>query len=86
MAGTSNLETLSQNAIAMIDEIYGITKPLLKLVNDDGVYSKFSQKVKSISCTANIIAKYATLLRVSFFSSTVYKSDRIHNRAGKTLF
>lgn len=70
MAGTSNLETLNQNAIAVIDEIYGITKPLLKLVNDDGVYSKFSQKVKSISCTANIIAKYATLLRVSFFSST----------------
>ena len=62
MAGTSNLETLNQNAIAVIDEIYGITKPLLKLVNDDGVYSKFSQKVKSISCTANIIAKYATLL------------------------
>lgn len=70
MAGTSNLETLNQNAIAVIDEIYGITKPLLKLVNDDGVYSKFSQKVKSISCTANIIPKYATLLRVSFFSST----------------
>ena len=70
MAGTSNLETLNQNAIAVIDEIYGITKPLLKLVNDDGVYSKFSQKVKSISYTANIIAKYATLLRVSFFSST----------------
>lgn len=70
MAGTSNLETLNQNAIAVIDEIYGITKPLLKLVNDDGVYYKFSQKVKSISCTANIIAKYATLLRVSFFSST----------------
>ena len=70
MAGTSNLETLNQNAIAVIDEIYGITKPLLKLVNDDGVYSKFSQKVKSISCTTNIIAKYATLLRVSFFSST----------------
>ena len=85
MAGTSNLETLSQNAIAMIDEIYGITKPLLKLVNDDGVYSKFSQKVKSISCTANIIAKYATLLRVSF-QAQLYKNDRIHNRAGKTLF
>ena len=70
MAGTSNFETLSQNAIAVIDEIYGIIKPLLNLVNDDGVYSKSLQKVKSISCTANIIAKYATLLRVSFFSST----------------
>lgn len=49
MAGTSNLETLSQNAIAMIDEIYGITKPLLKLVNDDGVYSctpNFRKKLK----------------------------------------
>lgn len=57
MAGTSNLETLSQNAIAVIDEIYGIIKPLLNLVNDDGVYSKSLQKVKSISCTANIIAK-----------------------------
>lgn len=70
MAGTSNLETLSQNAIAVIDEIYGIIKPLLNLANDDGVYSKSLQKVKSISYTANIIAKYATLLRVSFFSST----------------
>lgn len=47
MAGTSNLETLSQNAIAVIDEIYGIIKPLLNLANDDGVYSKSLQKVKT---------------------------------------
>lgn len=40
MAGTSNLETLSQNAIAVIDEIYGIIKPLLNSVNDDGLPTK----------------------------------------------